>query len=53
MLSMLQTKYEQDAIGICPASYVDCLQTVNITSVTDTYCCVYSVETLTMDSRSV
>ena len=41
------------ATGICHASYVDCLlvrlgprqQTVNITSMTNTYCCVYSVET--------
>jgi len=42
------------AIGICQASYADCLlarswlrkQTVNSTSITDPYCCVYSVETL-------
>jgi len=43
------------AIGICHASYVDCLLArsgsiltslaVNITSMTHTYCCVYSVET--------
>jgi len=50
------------AIGICHASYVDCLlarlgwniltSLVNITSMTNTYCCVYSVETtdgLTVD----
>ena len=41
------------AIGICHASYVNCLlarsgpckQTVHITSMTNTYCYVYSVET--------
>jgi len=41
------------AIGICHASYIHCLLTrsgrtslaVNITSMTNTYCCVYSVET--------
>jgi len=32
--------------GICRASYVDCRQqTVNITSMTNIYCCVYGVET--------
>jgi len=43
------------AKGICHASYVDCLlarlgwniltSLVNITKITNTYCCVYSVET--------
>jgi hypothetical protein len=38
------------AIGICHAIYVDCLLarsgwTVNIDSMTNTYCCIYSVET--------
>jgi len=52
-ITSLTTVYT--AIVICHASYVDCLlarsgscprqQTVNITSVTNTYCCVYSVET--------
>jgi len=52
IIRSLNTVYT--AIGICHASYVDCLlarsvltslQTVNITSMTSTYCCVYSVET--------
>jgi len=30
---------------ICHASYADCLLAVNVTSMTNTYCCVYSVET--------
>jgi hypothetical protein len=41
------------AIGICHASYVDCLlawsgpcqQTVNISSMVNANCCLYSVET--------
>jgi len=41
------------AIGICHTSYVDCLlarsgphqQTVNITSMTNTNCCEYSIKT--------
>ena len=44
------------AIGICHASYVDCLlarpgwnwprwQTVNINGKTNTYCCEYSIKT--------
>ena len=34
------------AIGICHASSIDCLlATVNRTSTTNTYCCIYSVET--------
>jgi len=33
------------AISICHASYVDCLLTVNITSMTNTYCCEYSIKT--------
>jgi len=41
------------AIGIGHTSYVDCLlagsgwneQTVNITSMTNTYCCEYSIQT--------
>ena len=42
------------AIGICHASYVDCLlaRSVNITSMTNTYCCVYSVQTPD-DSKSI
>ena len=43
------------AIGICHATYVDCLLAssgrntltslaINITSITNAYCCVYSVE---------
>jgi len=52
IIRSLNTVYT--AIGICYASYVDCLllssswpryQTVNTTSITNTYCCVYSVET--------
>jgi len=43
------------AVGICHTSYVDCLlATVNITSMTNTYCCEYSVEILLMmDSISI
>ena len=40
------------AIGICHTGYVDCLparpvrqQTVNITSMTNIYCCEYSIKT--------
>jgi len=38
------------AIGICHTSYVDCLLArsgpeVNITSMTNTYCCEYSIKT--------
>ena len=37
------------AIGICHTSYVDCLpascQTVNLISMTNTYCCEYSIKT--------
>ena len=34
------------AIGICHTSYVDCLlATVNVTSMTNTYCCEYSLKT--------
>ena len=33
------------AIGICHAIHVECLLPVNITNMTNTYCCVYSVET--------
>jgi len=46
IIRSLNTVYT--AIGICHASYVDCLlarSTVNRTSMTNTYCCVYSVET--------
>ena len=52
IIRSLNTVYT--AIGICHASYVDCLQarlswrrrqTANITSMTNTYCCVHSVET--------
>jgi len=32
------------AIRICHTSYVDCLQTLNITSMTNTYCCEYSIK---------
>jgi hypothetical protein len=37
------------AMGICHSAYVDCLLArsrwiVNITSMTNTHCCVYSVE---------
>jgi len=41
----LKTVYA--AIGICHASYVVCLlaTAVNITSMANTYCCVYIVET--------
>jgi len=52
IIRSLNTVYT--ATCICHASYVDCLlawsadlakQTVNITSMTNTCCCVYSVET--------
>jgi len=48
IIRSLNTVYT--GIGICHASYVDCLlarseRTVDITSMTNTYCCVYSVET--------
>jgi hypothetical protein len=41
------------AIGICHASYIDCLlarsgprqQTVNTISITNTHCCEYSIKT--------
>jgi hypothetical protein len=38
------------AIGICHTNYADCLVarfgwTVNITSMTNTYCCEYSIQT--------
>jgi len=41
------------ALGICHANYVDCLlarlgphqQTVNISSMTNSYCCEYSIKT--------
>jgi hypothetical protein len=34
------------AIGICHASYVDCLLAyINITIMTNTYCCEYSIKT--------
>ena len=42
IIGSLNTVYT--ATGICLASYVD-WQTVNITSMADTCCCVYSVET--------
>ena len=56
ILSVMRSLYTVfTAIGICHTSYVDCLlarlgswprkQTVNITSITNTYCCVYSGET--------
>jgi hypothetical protein len=42
--SGVSTLYTQQ--GICHASYVDSqLVTFNMTSMTNTYCCVYSVET--------
>jgi len=31
------------AIRICHTGYVDCLQTGNITSMTNMYCCEYSI----------
>jgi len=43
IIRSLNTVYT--ATGIYHISYVDWLRTVNITSMTDTYCCVYSVET--------
>ena len=51
IIRSLNTVYTE--IGIWHASYADCLlarsgphqQTVNITSMTNTCCCVYSVET--------
>ena len=54
IIRSLNTVYT--ATGICHDSYVDCLlqgqmeypdlvSTVNITSMTNTCCCVYSVET--------
>ena len=45
IIRSLNTVYA--AIGICHASYVDCLlaRSVNITSMTNTYCCIHSVET--------
>jgi len=51
IIRSLNTVYT--AIGICHASYVDSLlarsgcsiQLVNITSMKNTYCCVYSAET--------
>jgi hypothetical protein len=52
IIRSLNTVYT--AIGICHTGYVDCLlpgsswpceQTVDINSMTNTYCCVYSVET--------
>ena len=42
VIRSLNTVYT--AIGICHAGYVE-WQTVNITSMTSTYCCAYSVET--------
>jgi len=53
IIRRLNTVYT--AIGICHASSVDCLLAdANRTSMTNTYCCVYSVEILLMmDSRSV
>jgi len=33
------------ANGICHASYVDCLLAVNITTMTNTNCCEYSIKT--------
>jgi len=51
IIRSLNTVYT--AIGICHASYVDCLLdrsiftllAVNITSITNTYSCAYNVET--------
>ena len=44
IIRSLKTVYT--VISVCHVSYVDCLQqTVNITSMTNTHCCVYSVET--------
>jgi len=43
IIRSLNTVYT--AIGICHTSYVDWLRTANITSMTNIYCCVYSVET--------
>ena len=43
IIRSLNTVYT--ATGICYASYVDLASTVNITSMTNTYCCVYSDET--------
>ena len=48
IIRSLNTVYA--AIGICHASYVDCLLARSIPtsladSMTNTYCCVYSVET--------
>jgi len=51
LLSVIRSfKTVYTAIGICHANYVDCLLarsewTVNITSMTNTCSCVYSVET--------
>jgi len=43
-ISSLNTVYT--AIGICHTSYVDCLLADgNITSMTNTYCCEYSIKT--------
>ena len=44
IIRSLNTVYA--AIGICHASSVDCLlATANRTSMANTYCCIYSVET--------
>jgi len=52
IIMSLNTVYT--AICICHVNYVDCLLArsiltllaVNITSMTNTYCCVYGIETL-------
>jgi hypothetical protein len=33
--------------------YADCLQAVSITSITDTWCCIYSTRLLKMDRKPV
>jgi len=43
IIRSLNTVYT--AIGICHASYVDCLLVNGHHNITNTYCCVYSVET--------
>jgi len=45
IISSLNTTFP--AIGICHTSYVDCLlaRSGNITSMTNTYCCEYSIKT--------
>ena len=46
---MFRTDLLSSSGGICHTSYVDCLLTwllaVNIASMTNTYCCEYSIKT--------